>query len=107
VTSTNSDINRVNSGSILAVNGSDVYVVGYYISSNPNADAVACYWKNGVINYITDGTHCADATCVYVNGSDVYIAYFEGDNGNTVTKVLKNGTLIHTVNGLEQAGPCT
>ncbi|HVM88092.1 MAG TPA: IPT/TIG domain-containing protein [Puia sp.] len=55
---------------------------------------------DGVINYITDGTHYSEATCIYANGPDVYIAYLEGDNGNTETKILKNGIFISAITDL-------
>jgi len=49
------------------VSGRDVYIVGY-------EESKATLWKNGVAQYLNDGTRNASANSVYVSGSDVYVA---------------------------------
>src|SRR5215475_3747448 len=43
----------------ITVSGSDVYISG---SIDSVGNAVATYWKNGALNYLTDGTTSAFAT---------------------------------------------
>lgn len=70
------------------VSGSDVYVCGTeYLSSTNSGQTVAFLWKNGVkTRYETN----SGATCVFVNGYDVFVA------GNS------NGRAVYWRNGVGQ-----
>ncbi len=48
----------------VVVSGGDVYIGGAI--ENDAAEAVATYWKNGVPESITDGTHAASAFALTV-----------------------------------------
>ena len=67
------------------VSGNDVYVAGekfvresYGFGGRgmPILITAAVLWKNGVIQYLTDGANKANATSVYVSGEDVYVTGF-------------------------------
>ena len=80
----------------IAVQGNDVYVVGYYFtgvfSTNGNNIAVACYWKNGALTNLTDGSHSAIAFAIASSGNDIYIVgYINGPNSTAV--YWKNGVM--------------
>jgi hypothetical protein len=56
----------------IAINGTDVYTVGYEGLS-------AAYWKNGTLNTLSGSTQSFYmASAIAINGSDVYIAGFGG-----------------------------
>jgi len=75
----------------------DVYVAGY----NGN---FAKLWINGIPQYLTDGTYCARANCVFVSGNDVYVAgYEENSQGKLVATLWKNGNGQRLTNGKEWA----
>ena len=67
----------------------DVYIAG-------SDGHIATIWKNGVMQYLTDGNSETFATALYVSGNDVYVA---GDKKST-----RNGARIAVVwkNGVEQ-----
>jgi sulfur transfer complex TusBCD TusB component (DsrH family) len=71
----------------------DVYVVGYERSEvgSPYGKYVATLWKNGVKQYLTDGTNYACANSVFVSGSDVYVVGYENIPKNCVARLWKNG----------------
>ena len=48
----------------IAISGSDVYLVGFEKQLTGNYRAL--YWKNGVANYLTDGTYSVTASSIYV-----------------------------------------
>lgn len=51
----------------------DVYVAGY--TTFANYKPTATYWKNGVPVLLSDSTtNTSTATCIYVQGTDVYVA---------------------------------
>ncbi len=72
------------------VSGGDVYVAGSQGPANGNLSAA--YWKNGTPVVLTDGTSVAEATGMFVSGSDAYVCgYIEAPvqrvywkNGGTV-----------------------
>ena len=73
-------------------NSGSVYAVGY--ESNGTV-TVAKYWKDNVAVNLTDGTRNAQASGIYISGSDVYISGFEMNaSGIQVAKYWKNGTEV-------------
>ncbi|PWT74474.1 MAG: hypothetical protein C5B59_11080 [Bacteroidetes bacterium] len=60
-----------NSVTGISVSGSDVYVSGYI---DVTGNTIATHWKNGVSNYLTDGTTNAYATGVAIQVNDVLIS---------------------------------
>jgi hypothetical protein len=72
------------SANSIYVSGNDVYVAG--IIGINYRDEYAVYWKNGVMQTITDGY---DAKLIAVSGNDVYIAGTSLNNGDVY---WKNGT---------------
>jgi hypothetical protein len=93
------------SGSSIYVAGSDVYVAGYVSSGVGTSAGDGKVWKNGVVSNLTpifannanNRYNWGQATSVFVNGSDVYVAVNEGGYFNslssnlTLAKVWKNG----------------
>jgi hypothetical protein len=75
----------------------DVYVAG----SIGNA---AVLWKNGVVTYLTDGSHRASANSVFVFGTDVYVAGYENSTWGDIAYVWKNGVPIKLDGGLYPNG---
>jgi len=55
----------------IAVSGSDVYLVGDAWNNTGRSQAIL--WKNGTAIPLTDGSHFAMATGIFIQGSDVYI----------------------------------
>lgn len=89
--------------------GNDVYIVGWEKGNNVSGDGlfrnlsmrIAKLWKNEGIEvkdeqYLTDGNSLAEATSVYVAGSDVYIAGVE----NLVGRLWKNGKVQNILEGM-------
>jgi hypothetical protein len=86
----------VNLGNVLAcglTGGTGVYIVGNIEYKK------AVLWKNNVPFILTNGVAFSDALSVFVSGSDVYIAGYDGDTA----KLWKNGTSINLSNGLNNA----
>lgn len=74
----------------IAVSGTDVYMAGE--QSPFSGNQVATYWKNGVPVPMTDGTTVAEATGLFLSGSDVYVSgYVQGTNQRAY---WKNGTAV-------------
>jgi hypothetical protein len=98
----------------------DIYIAGTVRATN--GKYVAVYWKNGVINKLTDSTADASALGVAINGSDVYVAgnhsvghaiegvYWKNSSAtvlglNTVAKALAiSGNDIY-IAGINTVGP--
>ncbi len=78
----------------IAVNGTDVYVVGL-VTTQYSTAKVATVWKNGTATSLTDGTGLSVANSIAINGADVYIAgYINGEVAlwkNGKATVLNNG----------------
>jgi hypothetical protein len=87
----------------IAINGNDIYKSGNIsgrVTSGP------AYWKNGVAISLSDGTFAEQATCIAVNGSDVYvggttvsnknIAYWKND----LPTVITDGPYINPVSAI-------
>lgn len=85
-------------GYSLFVSGADVYVAGIQYPSF-GANLVAKLWKNGVVTNLSDGTDRAEATSVYVHGTDVYV----GGQDSTYAVVWKNGVVNKLSNGVSPA----
>jgi len=88
------------------VHNGDVYVAGFELPLEPvscgtcvqirSGFAIAVLWKNGQLQYLTDGVHNAWATSVFVSDNDVYVAGFERMDArlwkNGVAQDLEKGT---------------
>ena len=83
----------------LALVGNDVYISGFTRSA-PGAVINACYWKNGVVNILGDLYRSLRAEKMFVNGTDVYIAGYEGNGTVNVAKYWKNGVATNLSNGI-------
>ena len=74
-------------------------------SLDAQRQGVATVWKNGVAQYLTDGTNNAWAGSVYVSGSDVFVAGWErNQQGIFVAKLWKNGDTKNLTDGRYEAG---
>lgn len=83
----------------IAVNGSDIYVVGY-ISTSLTTNHIAVYWKNGVMTKLTDGSTFAYANSIAVKGSTVYVGgMVTNGNGKYVATLWKNNTPTNLADG--------
>jgi len=81
----------------------DIYVAGYE-TNDSSLKSVATYWKNGVPEYLTDGTYEARATSIYVFEGDVYVAGCEDNEfKKSVAKYWKNGNPIVLTDGTHSA----
>jgi len=65
-----STLNHYSIATDIMASGDDVYVSGYVPK---NGHFAAVYWKNGEINYLTDGTTDAHTFGIFVSGEDVYV----------------------------------
>lgn len=84
------------------VDGDTTHVIGWKINSS--GKDVAIYWKNNVLQEITDGTRNAQLTDVFVLDGDVYIAGYEYNNSSRkVAKYWKNGNPIDLTDGTVNA----
>ena len=77
----------------------DVYVAG-----SIGYDAVL--WKNGIANYLTNGSisTTASANSVFVTGTDVYVAGYQHSSWGDIAKVWKNGVATNLGGGLYPNG---
>lgn len=95
---TTSDIDR-NNHNCVAIGGSDVYVAGYYINTNPNsnANAIGCYWKNGVLNVLPASSLEYRAKAIAVSGTDVYAVGYGFFGANQRQAVYWKDGVIHYI----------
>jgi len=83
------------------VDNDDVHVVGWRI--NAAGKQVAIYWKNNVLQEITNGSHDALANQVFVSDGDVYIVGYESNGSRNVATCWKNGETIKLTDGTAHA----
>jgi hypothetical protein len=55
-----------------------IYVSGFIGYHNGNAVQLAAYWKNGVPTILGDSTTYSEATAIFVQGADIYVAGYTG-----------------------------
>lgn len=79
------------------VDNDDVHVVGWKM--NASNKQVAIYWKNNVLQELTDGSHDAIANKVFVSDRDVYIVGYESNGTRNVATCWKNGEAIKLTDG--------
>lgn len=84
------------------VDGDTTHTVGWKINSS--SKNVALYWKNNVLQEMTNGTRNAQFNDVFVLGEDIYIAGYEyNNNSRKVAKYWKNGNPIELTDGTSNA----
>jgi hypothetical protein len=64
---------HIGNANAIAVSGTDVYVVGYYITNDDLHTRRAMLWKNGVATLLSFNNDDSQATGVAIDGTDVYI----------------------------------
>ncbi|RYZ28966.1 MAG: hypothetical protein EOP49_41005 [Sphingobacteriales bacterium] len=80
----------------------NVYVAGYAFNSSGIARAL--YWKNGVPEYLSDGTQSEYALAIAVSGNDVYVAGVSTNaQNNRQAKYWKNGVAVLLSDGTVNA----
>jgi len=79
----------------------NVYVAGVQYKDG----VVATVWKNGVAQYLTNGTNEAVAYSIYVSNDDVYVAGYAcyEKNSKCFAAVWKNGVIQHLTDGTNLA----
>lgn len=87
----------------IEVSNEIVYVSG--VSHNGN-NTNAAYWKNGVINTLTEMTYgIANATDIKVVGNDVYVSGYKGNFGEFSDALYwKNGVAVNIPNSYSATG---
>ena len=85
------------------MSGNDVYTAGSVTTtSNGTTHLLARVWKNGNVTTLNTYPRDAEATSVFVEGSDVYVAgYQTSQAGFRVATVWKNGIPISLSNNTE------
>ncbi len=88
----------------VAVSNGNVYAAGHETADN-NFDRRAVCWKNGTMEYLTDGTTDALAYCVMVDGSDVYVGGYVQPASKTggIACIWKNGVMQSLTDGVNVA----
>jgi len=76
--------------SAITVVGDDVYVAGAIAIGNGYSYGVI--WKNGIANYLTDGSTYSSATTIMVSGANVYVGGNIVEDNKTYATYWKNGT---------------
>lgn len=90
---------------IAVADNDDVYVSGYIIGNHD----LAVYWKNGEKITLGTGNGASQATAIFVEQNDVYVAGWErisssGGSGTVrVARYWKNGEAVDLTDGTHQA----
>ncbi len=79
-----------------------VYAAGYERASG-SSNHVAKYWKDGVAITLSDSAHDAEASCMFINGSDIYVGGYEDNGTRNVAKYWKNGIATLLGNGVSSS----
>ena len=78
----------------VAVNGNDIYVVGYEWGL-PVTSYTAKFWKNGILSDEINSSTMTKPQSVQVFGNDVFIAgNAQSSSGNSQASYCKNGKLV-------------
>lgn len=92
VRTTLSDGKYATSPVAVAASNGNVYAAGF---ESPAFDRRAVWWKNGQMEYLTDGSTDALAYCILADGDDVYVGGYlqPADNKRGgIARIWKNGT---------------
>lgn len=76
----------------VAASNGNVYAAGF---ESPAVDRRAVWWKNGQMEYLSDGSTDARAYCILADGDDVYVGGYlqPADNKRGgIARIWKNGT---------------
>ena len=87
-----SDGKRATSPVAVAAAGENIYAAGF--ETLENSDRKAVYWRNGQMEYLSDGSTDALAYCVAAEGNDVYVGGYvqPADNkSGGIACIWKNG----------------
>lgn len=83
----------------VAVSNGNVYAAGF---ETPAFDRRAVWWKNGQMEYLTDGSTDALAYCILADGDDVYVGGYVQPADNKrggIARIWKNGTAQDLTDG--------
>ena len=72
----------------VAAEGNDVYVGGYVQPADNKSGGIACIWKNGVAQNLTDGSTLAKVNAICIDGGVLYAAGAEKVSGGRWKGVL-------------------
>lgn len=80
----------------------DIYLTGHDSGNfGVTKTKTACYWKNGSISYLSDGSKDASASDMEINGTDIYIVGWEfNQSGYPIARYWLNGEGHSLTNGL-------
>ncbi len=63
----------------IVISNGDMYISGY--RTNTNAKSQACYWKNGIVTFLTDSGKDFEGVGIAVSVNDIYVAGEEYGTG--------------------------
>jgi hypothetical protein len=90
----------------IVVSGNNIFMAGSQFPTVGLGNEIARYWKNGSPISLTDSSHRAAATDIYVNGNDVHVIGVEEMTPNVWTaKYWKNGVVTNLSDGTKDAYP--
>lgn len=76
----------------IALQGEDVYAVGFYLPVDGSPYQRGVIWKNGVCHPVTDGSVSTTLSDLFVTDSgDIYVVGYENNGGKITSKYWKNG----------------